>query len=361
MTVDPVQTALQQELGPPPAWNSIDVHHHIVPAFYREALQANGLLNPVPGVQFPEWHVEASLEMMDQQSIATAIVSITVPGADLPDPLAGAALARRLNEYMANLGQVHPGRFGGFAVIPMHSPDAALAEMRYALDTLKLDGIGLFTNYRGVYLGDPTFEPILDEAHQREAVIHVHPAAPPGTDQPSFGLPASLYEFTFDTTRLAAQLLYTRTLERYPGMRMILSHGGGALPYLAQRLTFAPVIKPSLAESQPEDPIRVLRTLYFDLAMSGNPYTLPTLNAFVPKTKILYGTDFPFMPAWTADEGARNVLAFPGFSSDDLRRIARENAEDLFPRLNSVADHTRSSTPQRIHHVPALQTTPEQR
>jgi 6-methylsalicylate decarboxylase len=312
---------------------AIDVHHHIVPGFYRQALAAAGLLNPVPGVDYPRWDVEASLSMMERQGIATAVVSVSVPGVTLADGPSSAALARRLNEYMAGLIADHPGRFGAFAAIPMHDVTAALDEMRYALDTLELDGIGLFTNYRGVYLGDPVFDALLDDVHQRRAVVHVHPAVPPAAGQPTFGLPASLYEFPFDTTRLAAQLLYSRTLERYPGLRMILSHGGGAVPYLAQRLTYGSAIMPDLAAREPADPIGSLQHLYYDLAMSGSPYSLPSLSAFVPASQVLLGTDFPFMPAWTSEDNARNILSYPGFTDDDLRRIARGTAEGLFPRL----------------------------
>lgn len=320
-----------------PLWpGAIDVHHHIVPGFYRQALAADGLLNPVPGIGYPRWDAAASLAMMERQGIATAVVSVSVPGVTMADAAASsAALARRLNEYMASLIADHPGRFGAFAAIPMHDVTAALDEMRYALDTLELDGIGLFTNYRGVYLGDPFFEALLDEVHQRGAVVHVHPAAPPGTGQPTFGLPASLYEFTFETTRLAAQLLYNRVLDRYPGLRMILSHGGGTVPYLAQRLTYGPVIMPGLADREPADPIGSLQRLFYDLAISGSPYSLPSLSAFVPASQVLLGTDFPFMPASTSEDGARNILACPGFTGE-LRRIARGNAEGLFPRLNQA-------------------------
>jgi predicted TIM-barrel fold metal-dependent hydrolase len=325
--------------GDSPSWpDAIDVHHHIVPGFYRAALAAHGLLNPVPGVEYPHWDAEASLAMMNRQGIATAVVSVTVPGVNLADDASSAALARRLNEYMADLIAGYPGRFGAFAAIPMHDTTAALREMRYALDTLELDGIGLFTNHRGRYLGDPAFDGLLREVHERGVVVHVHPAAPPATAQPTFGLPASLYEFTFDTTRLAAQLLYNRTLERYPGLRIILSHGGGAIPYLAQRLTYGAVIQPDIADRAPADPVGSLQRIYYDLAMSGSPYALPSLRAFVPASQVLVGTDFPFMPAWTSEQGARHVLTGAGYTDAELRQISRGNAETLFPR-------TRNHTP----------------
>jgi predicted TIM-barrel fold metal-dependent hydrolase len=295
-------------------------------------------MNPVPGVEYPHWTVEASLAMMQRQGIATAIVSVSVPGVNLTDAESSSALARLLNEYLAGLVADHPGRFGAFAVIPMHDIGAATSELQYALDTLGLDGVSLFTNYGGRYLADPEFAPVLDEVHQRRAVVHVHPAVPPASGQPMFGLPASLYEFTFDTTRFAAQMLYNGTFDRYPGLRMILSHGGGTVPYLAQRLTYGSVIMPSLAAREAEDPIGALQHLYYDLAMADSPFSLPSLTAFVPATQVLVGTDFPFMPAWTSEEGAGRVMAHAGYSDDELHRVARGNAVALFPRLRTSTD-----------------------
>lgn len=330
---------------PPPWTGAVDVHHHIVPEFYRRALTDAGHSSPVTGVAFPPWSVEASLAMMQRQHIATAVVSVTVPGVDVGGAGGAAGLARRLNEYMAGLVADHPGRFGAFAALPMPYLDEALTELAYALDALELDGVGLFTHYRGVYLGDPLFDPLMRELNRRQVAVHVHPAVPPATDQPTFGLPASLYEFTFDTTRTAAQLLYNRTLERYPDLRLILSHGGGAIPYLANRLTFGPVIDPGLADRAPADPIGSLQRLHYDLAMAGNPFTLASLRAFVPATQVLVGTDFPFMPERSGADSS-SMIAACGYDEVELEQIAYRNAAALFPRIRDMrqARTARAST-----------------
>ncbi len=187
----------------------IDVHHHIIPADYLKAMERAGITDPIPGVDFPSWDVHTTLAAMDRQGIATAIVSISEPGVLFGDMELARNLARQVNEFSASLVADHPQRFGAFAVLPLPDMDAALRELEYALDTLKLDGVGLLTHYRGVYLGDASLEPLFYELHRRRAVAFIHPSTPPSKDQPLFGLPPSLYEFTFDTTRMVANLLYS--------------------------------------------------------------------------------------------------------------------------------------------------------
>jgi predicted TIM-barrel fold metal-dependent hydrolase len=315
----------------------IDVHHHVVPDFYRAVLESAGLLRPIPGVTYPNWSPAASLAMMDRLSIDAAVVSITEPGVHFADADLARRLARRLNEYLAGLVANAPTRFGAFAVLPLPDVDAALDELAYALDVLRLDGIGLLTNYRGDYLGEPAFEPLLAELHRRQIPTFLHPARPAGRDQPTFGLPASVYEFPFDTTRAIANLLYAGALDRFPGLRLIVAHAGGAVPFLAGRLADAAVISPALAHRLPADPVGALRRLYFDTALSANPYALPSLHALADPDRVLFGTDFPFMPAGYAGQSWTRLCRFHAATPHLLDRVAGGNAGDLFPRLLSPA------------------------
>jgi predicted TIM-barrel fold metal-dependent hydrolase len=318
-----------------PYTDAIDVHHHIVPGFYRRALADGGVDSPISGVEYPEWRPEASLEMMQHQGIATAMVSLSVPGVGLADPRLARRLARQVNEYMAELIASHPGRFGAFAALPLPDVDATLEETGYALDELGLDGVGLFTNYGRVYLGDASLDPIVAEIARRGAVAFVHPAAPHPQGHPHVDLPDSVCEFPFATTRMAAQMLYNGTFDRHPGLRLILPHAGGAIPFLAERLTFAPVIRPDMAGRGPADPLSVLRSLYYDTAMSGNAWTVAALRAFADSGHILIGTDFPFMPEWSSTRNGHQLLRAAAFTGSERRGVFRGNAEALFPRLGS--------------------------
>jgi predicted TIM-barrel fold metal-dependent hydrolase len=313
------------------ATKRIDVHHHVIPAVYLEAMARAKLADPIAGVAYPTWNVEEDLAVMDRQGIQTSIVSITAPGIAFTRGVEAAQVARETNAFLAELIAEHPDRYGAFALLPLPDVDAALKEIDYALDVLKLDGIALFTNHNGVYLGDPVFDPIFARLAESEVIVHVHPAVPPAADQPGFGLPPSLYEFVFDTTRAVANLLYSGTLDRHPGLRLILSHAGGAVPYIARRLTYASTINPALSDRTPLDPLASIRDLYYDTAMSANPHALAALTSLIPTEHILFGSDYPFMPESTTRETVAGLDAH--FEPDRLRLVERENALRFFPRL----------------------------
>src|SRR5262245_30355506 len=135
----------------------IDVHHHILPPEYVSALASRGI-TASGGMPLPKWNVENTLEIMDRHSIATSIISISEPGIYFGDRLYVQDLARRCNEFSAQLIYEYPQRFGAFAILPLPEVDAALRELEYALDTLKLDGVVLLSSIDGRYPGDPMFE-----------------------------------------------------------------------------------------------------------------------------------------------------------------------------------------------------------
>lgn len=309
----------------------IDVHHHAIPSAYLNAMDDAGVSEPIAGIDYPSWNVDTDLDVMDRNGIQAAIASITAPGVGFTSGANAARVARQVNEFLAQLIADHPTRYGAFAVIPLPDVDAALAEIDYALTSLELDGIGLFTHYRGVYLGDPEFEPVFCALADHDAVTFVHPTIPPATDQPGFDLPPSLYEFPFETTRMLVNLLYSGTLDRHPHLRLIAPHAGGVIPYLAQRLTYAATITPSTESRRPKNLIQSLRNLYYDTAMSANPYTLAGLASFVDRDRILFGTDYPFMPESTTEETVAGVTDF--FDEKDTASIERDNALALFAHL----------------------------
>jgi predicted TIM-barrel fold metal-dependent hydrolase len=321
-------------MTPPTLPPGIDVHHHAIPPVYRAALERAGLVDPIPGVDYPSWSVAQTLDLMDRRGIAVAVLSITEPGVHFTDAAVAKGLAREVNEFYADLIRESPHRFGAFAALPLPDVDAALEELAYAVDVLGLDGVGVMTNYRGLYLGEERFDPLLAEVERRELPIFAHPASPPSGDR--LGLPVSLYEFTFDTTRMVANLLYRGTLDRHPELRVILSHAGGAVPFLAKRLTYGPTITGALAGGPPRDAIASLERLYYDTAMSASQYALPSLRALVDPSHILLGTDYPFMPEDTTVETLAGLEAFDGFDGADRAAIARDNALGLLPRLRDL-------------------------
>jgi len=193
----------------------IDVHHHIVPREYVEALADVGIETP-GRFPFPDWSPEAALELMDRNGVAMAITSISAPGVYFGDVAFARDLARRCNEISARLVSEHPKRFGAFATLPLPDVDAALHELEYALDTLRLDGVALLTSIGSKYLGDPAFEPLFDEIDRRNVVVYTHPNIPPGFDVPELVLPAPLIEFTQKVSdlRVASMPMVTKGMEQ---------------------------------------------------------------------------------------------------------------------------------------------------
>ncbi|MGW5018443.1 amidohydrolase family protein [Streptomyces cacaoi] len=306
----------------------IDVHQHIVPPAWARTLTAQGLDSG--GWAIPDWSRKSAITMMDQQGIATGVLSVTAPGVHLGDDARARDLARAVNEYGAEVVKDRPDRFGHFASIPLPDVDAAVAEAVHALDTLHADGVVLLSNAGGRYLGDPGFEPLWAELDRRAANVFVHPAQPPMALLP--GTPAPLADYVFDTTRSALNLVMNGVMSRYTNVRVILSHGGGFLPYAAYRFAglTSTVVAPDL---KPADVLHDLKRFYFDTALSASPSALPALLAFAEPGHVLYGSDWPFAPQEAGTYYNQFLESHPDFTPGQAEAINRENAEALLPRL----------------------------
>jgi predicted TIM-barrel fold metal-dependent hydrolase len=247
-----------------------------------------------------------------------------------------------VNEAGRQLIDNRPGRFGFFASLPMPDVDAALAEMAYALDELGVDGIILETNINGEYLGSPRFAPVIAELNRRGATVFLHPTSPACLAQLGLGRPAPLLEFPLDTTRAIVDLLYSRTLQANPDIKVIVPHGGAALPALVARIAaFAnlPIIEPRPASEA--EVFETLARLYYDVALSAHPVAMAGLRRIAPLSQILFGSDWPFTPEIG---GARNIHQLTeGLGEAELLAIGRANAERLFPRLAIAGAYTQHS------------------
>ncbi|MEZ5376230.1 MAG: amidohydrolase family protein [Acidimicrobiales bacterium] len=301
----------------------IDTHHHVVPPEYAKWLRTKGQL--AGGLPIPEWSPTSALELMDRHRIDTAVLSVSTPGTHLGDGSDAAAMARLVNDYASAVVSDLPGRFGFFATLPLPDVDAALVELARALDELHADGVVLLANHRGVYLGDPVFDPVFDELQRRKAVVFIHPSTLPGL-APVDGIPPFVADFLLDTTRAAVNLCRSGTIERCPDVPMILSHAGGFVPYAAMRLSSA-----ASPTGNAVDGLELLSRFYFDTALSGSPYALPSLLSFARPGHVLFGTDWPYAP-----DAA--VAAFTGLyekyllDEDQRASIDRNAAASLLPR-----------------------------
>ena len=177
--------------------------------------------------------------------------------------------------------------------------------------------------------GDAAFTPVFEELNRHKAVVFIHPAVPDCCSHLMPGIPASTVEFLFDTTRAITSLLVNGVFSRFPDIRFIFCHAGGTLPVVAARVTAFVERHKEIAARLPNGTAFELRKLYYDIANSTNPSSMAGLMNLVPSSQILFGTDFPYVPPAVTGNG----LDHCGLSSADLRAIARENAERLFPRL----------------------------
>jgi predicted TIM-barrel fold metal-dependent hydrolase len=302
----------------------IDTHSHVVPPDYAHWLRGNGVA--AGGLPIPAWDPQATLFVMDRHDIAAAVLSVSTPGVHLGDDADARAMARHVNDYAAQMTRDHPDRFGFFATLPLPDFDGALTELHRAFDTLGADGVVLLANHRGIYLGDPRFDPIFDELQRRAAVVFVHPSVLPGVEAIE-GIPPFIADFLLDTTRAALNLARTGTLDRCPDARFILSHAGGIVPYAAYRIALAASGNGDVAEG-----LRLLHRYYFDIALSGTPTALPSLLAFTTPEHITFGSDWPYASDLVV---AAMTRMYETFDLDVATRqqIDRGTAATLFPRF----------------------------
>jgi aminocarboxymuconate-semialdehyde decarboxylase len=313
----------------------IDVHHHILPDFFFR--ETNDAHNPVGGIAPPPWDVGLMLSFMDEAGIDVAITSISTPGVHVGDEARARALARRCNQLSALLVQAHPRRLGGFAALPLPDVDGALDELAYALDELKLDGVVLFSNSNGVYLGDARFEPVFEELERRGAVVFVHPTASPDPAAHQLGLPDSLIDFTADTTRAIAEMHYSNRFARTPNVKYIFSHAGGTAPYLAGRWGIVDEMN-VIPGGEARGPVAdTLRRLYWDTALSYGDPVLRMLRDVVGLDQVLFGSDFPYLRRDLAVSCVQRLEQTGELTTDERARVMSGNAIQLFPRLASQA------------------------
>ncbi len=311
----------------------IDTHHHIYPPRYV-AQNLQRLLDDasaLPASAYQNWTPSLALEQMEKAGIASAVTSITSPGIWFEDGDKARARARDCNEFGAQMMRDFPGRFGMFAAIPLPDTERSLSEIGYALDVLKLDGIGLLTSYAGKLLGDPAFAEVFAEINRRKAKVFVHPTMSccgnlfPGVSGPTI-------EFPVDTGRAIASLLLRGTFAACPDITFMFSHGGGILPSIVQRIFGATrnLTEEERAARLPKGPEYELRRQYYDVAsVALNPAGMAAVLKLFPIAQITYGSDAPF----GSTTGIADALTKLGLADRDLTAIHRENALRLFPRF----------------------------
>jgi len=296
----------------------IDVHHHVVPPQYAD--------DSLP-VAIPD--AEAQLASMDSWGIRAAITSLT-PRVALKNISRLRAVARDCNEFQARRSHDHPSRLGSFALLPLPDVDGALEEISYAFDVLRLDGVGLFSSVNDCYLGDPSLDPVFDELNRRKAVAFIHPTHCEAPEHTRLGAPPFAVEYVFDTTRAIVNLIYTGTLRRCPDIRFIVAHGGGTVPFLAQRIA---MLEGHRGAKNVTDVMPTLRTLYYETASTTSAFALRSLQEFADPAHILWGSDLPFVYGGRLQQEVDHWQHYDGFDAAARVAVEEHNALQLFPRF----------------------------
>lgn len=300
----------------------IDFHHHLEPT----GKNAEG----------KPWTLQATIDEL----AANSVIAMGWTGAIFDaDEIAAAKKARQFNEWAAQIARDHPDRFGQFASIPMLHPDAALAEIAYAFDVLKVDGVGLATNYREAWLGDARFLPILEELNRRKAVVYVHPTVAPCCTSSAFGyerdnsfLSAPWIEFPTNTARTILSLWAAKTTQRLPDIRFVFSHGGGVMPILLGRFAgfsgWETVGSDRLKSLFPQGVYAEFSKFYFECAQAYAPETMTMLRSIVPESHLVFGTDYSFFHVAHAVRRFNELQLPPTVK----QMIKRGNAASMLPR-----------------------------
>lgn len=299
--------------------NIIDVHAHFQPPALR-ALTPGGPMNA--------WDVQKQIADMDEAGVTRAMLSVTTPGVPATGETAR-RVARESNEYAAKLAADHGRRFGFFTCVPMDDMDAAIKEVAHGFDVLKAHGVGLFTSYSGIWLGDARFDPLFAELQRRKAIVYVHPTSAACCTRLIPEVADTLIEYGTDTTRAIASYVFRGAARRFPDVRMIWSHSAGTMPFLIER--FEGAERSAAARVQLPDGFRsTIGRFWYDIAQASNAVATTALRSVVPMERIVFGTDYPFR---TSLDHVKGLEGSKVFSAGEIADIYRGNVLKRLPEL----------------------------
>jgi predicted TIM-barrel fold metal-dependent hydrolase len=310
----------------------IDAHQHVTPEVYRKSLESIGIKGSGERA-WPESSPATLIEAMDRTGLAAAVVSVASPGSYFGDIAFTRRLVRAVNDDLAQVVAAHPRRFAAVGLVSLPDVDAALRDLEYALDTLRLDGILLLTHTGDRYLGHPDDAAFYAELDRRKAVVVVHPKRPATSGWAQFSFPDGYSELAFETYRAIANLYWNGMFARFPNIRWVMPHAGGVTPFLVFRFSGMDDV-PAVRERSPDGVSATLKRLYYDIAQATHPAPLRALLDVADPSRILFGTDFPFARnAGVIEQSIAAVETFDGFDAALRRKVERDNALALFPRL----------------------------
>jgi aminocarboxymuconate-semialdehyde decarboxylase len=276
--------------------------------------------------------VERRLDAMAQQGVDRQVLSMwaDIFAHGLPR---GKSLAwhRYLNQHMAALCEKNPERFSMLASVPFPHAQESAAELEHAVNELGAVGAVIAANVEGANLGELDLDAFWQTAVDLDVGVFIHPVqAQPNPRSAKFAL-SQIVQYTVDTSFTVGSLISAGVLDRFPRLRILLSHGGGTFPYLTGRFD---IMHERMDRKQQGDvaqnaPSSYLRRFYYDTILH-DPVILKWLADRVSTDRIVLGSDYSFPPADLDPVGTAHKA---GFSDAEFQNIAEDNPRVLFPRL----------------------------
>jgi len=272
------------------------------------------------------WDYEARIRDMDKAGVDLAIVSLTCPNAYFGDESISVRAATMMNDSMDEQHKARPDRIGWFTSLPWQYADAAVAELERTI-ALGAVGVMVIANIDGMNLTDPAFAPVWQAIDEKALPVLVHPTAPLGTPDMSldeYGLVPPI-GFMIDTTLAVSRMILDGFFDRYPNLKIIASHGGGTLPYLAGRLDRCHEMIPACSDAIKEKPSTYLEKIYYDSVV----YSAGALNLCLDvagPNNVLYGSDYPH----NIGDMVGCLARVNGLATDVAARVRDGNAKRIF-------------------------------
>jgi aminocarboxymuconate-semialdehyde decarboxylase len=286
----------------------IDFHNHYYPPKYLDALERgpstvritrDASNNPVlhyPGdynVAVPGHRdIDYREQVLRESGVDTQVITLTTPGTHVEEPVVAVRLAQLVNDAFARVVSDKKGRFATLATLPLNDPAASVTELRRCMEQLHFRGAMLFSNVNGTALYDARFTRLYEVANELEAVLYIHPTNPISVEAMTDFWLMPLVGFLFDTTLAAAGLVFSGVVEKFPDIRWVLGHLGGAIPYLAERLDRGFSAFKECRQHIVQPPSSYLKKFYYD-TVNFDPHAIELAINFAGSDHILAGSDYP--------------------------------------------------------------------
>ena len=287
----------------------VDFHNHVYPPKYVEEIRKGPSAytvtddedgNPVlhsPGdynILVPGHRLmDVRLGVMAEAGVDTHVITFTAPGTLIETPDRSAVLSSKVNDLFAEIQREHPDRFPALTTLPLNKPEACAAELERAVGSLGLKGACVYSNANGVPLSDPRFWPMYEVADDQSLVVFIHPTFPVGVEAMEDYMLMPAVGFLMDTTLATASLLFSGVVERFPNIRWVLGHLGGAVPYLAERFDRCYEAFPQCRANLEHHPTVYLKNQFYYDTVNFDVDALNFAVGFAGADRILAGSDYP--------------------------------------------------------------------